>query len=65
VPWGPELGSHMSHTEIAVQAPPVTKVARIKDYIFSGAFVLTSVAAMFGWVAALGWGAFRLASWLF
>ncbi|MET3966734.1 hypothetical protein ABID62_002798 [Bradyrhizobium sp. S3.9.1] len=33
--------------------------------MFLGAIVLATVAAMFGWVAALGWGALRLASWLF
>ncbi|MEH2488643.1 hypothetical protein [Bradyrhizobium sp. AZCC 2230] len=55
----------MSNTEIALQTSPVTRVTRIKDFMFVGAFVLATVAATFGWVAALGWGAFRLGSWLF
>ena len=55
----------MNNTEIALRTPPVTRVTRIKDFMFVGAFVLAAVAAMLGWVAALGWGAFRLASWLF
>lgn len=65
MPWGPNEAATMNNTEIALQTVPVTRVTRIKDFMFLGAFVLASVAALFGWVAALGWGTFRLASWLF
>lgn len=61
----PSETAKMINTALALRTPPATRVTRIKDFMFLGAFVLATVAAMFGWVAALGWGAFRLASWLF
>jgi hypothetical protein len=55
------LCEHRTESFASIESSPIpSEKRRLKEMAIAGTFAFASTAAMFGWICALGWLAYKL-----